>query len=85
MIEWLTSFDENRLQELINEKVTFETFFQKATLHPNAHHVKGEIYFTIDFIYWNLMMNSIQKSQGLKGISFLQNVDMLVPMDEDHL
>ena len=33
VIEWLTGFDEERLQELIDTKVTFETFFQKATLH----------------------------------------------------
>ncbi len=43
VIEWLTGFDENRLQELIEEKVTFETFFQKAELHPNAPLIKGVI------------------------------------------
>ncbi|OUR94259.1 hypothetical protein A9Q87_01025 [Flavobacteriales bacterium 34_180_T64] len=43
VIEWLTSFDENKLQELINKKVTFETFFQKAKLNPNAHLIKGVI------------------------------------------
>ncbi len=43
VIEWLTGFDENKLQELINDKVTFETFFQKAKLNPNAHLIKGVI------------------------------------------
>ena len=43
VIEWLTSFDENKLQELINNKVTFETFFQKAKLNPNAHLITGVI------------------------------------------
>ena len=43
VIEWLTGFDEKRLQELIDEKVTFETFFQKAELHPNAHLIKGVV------------------------------------------
>ena len=43
VIEWLTSFDENELQELINEKVTFESFFRKAKLNPNAHLIKGVI------------------------------------------
>ena len=43
VIEWLTGFDENKLQELIEEKATFETFFQKADLHPNAHLIKGVI------------------------------------------
>lgn len=42
-IEWLTGFDEDKLQELIEEKVTFETFFQRAELHPNAHLIKGVI------------------------------------------
>lgn len=43
VIEWLTNFNEKQLQELINEKVTFETFFQKAKLNPNAHLIKGVI------------------------------------------
>jgi hypothetical protein len=43
VIEWLTGFDENKVQELIDEKVTFKTFFERATLHPNAHLIKGTI------------------------------------------
>jgi hypothetical protein len=43
VIEWLTGFDEKMLQKLIDEKVTFETFFERATLHPNAHLIKGVI------------------------------------------
>lgn len=43
VIEWLTGFDEVRLQELIDEKVTFETFFNQATMHPNAHLIKGVV------------------------------------------
>ena len=43
VIEWLTGFDENKLQELISEKVTFETFFQNAQLNANAHLIKGVI------------------------------------------
>lgn len=43
VITWLTGFNNNTLQELINEKVTFETFFKRATLHPNAHLITGSI------------------------------------------
>ena len=43
VIEWLTGFNEARLQELIDEKVTFETFFRRAKIHPNAHLIKGVI------------------------------------------
>lgn len=43
VIEWLTGFDAKKLQELIEEKVTFETFFQRANLNPNAHQIKGVI------------------------------------------
>jgi hypothetical protein len=43
VIEWLTGFNEKQLQKLIDEKVTFETFFKKAKLHPNAHLVTGVI------------------------------------------
>lgn len=43
IIEWLTGFDEKKLQELINEKVTFKTFFERATLNPNAELITGVI------------------------------------------
>ncbi|MDX2302969.1 MAG: DUF2200 domain-containing protein [Microscillaceae bacterium] len=43
VIEWLTGFNPIKLQELMDEKVTFETFFEKATLHPNAEQIKGTI------------------------------------------
>lgn len=41
--QWLTGFDDNKLQELIKEKVTFETFFQRASLNPNAKLITGLI------------------------------------------
>ena len=43
VIEWLTNFDEKNLKELIDEKVTFETFFKKAKLNPNSDLIKGVI------------------------------------------
>lgn len=43
IIEWLTGFDEKKLQELMDEKVTFETFFQRAKINPNAQLIKGVI------------------------------------------
>ncbi len=43
VIEWLTGYDEKKLNELIEQKVTFEKFFQNATLNPNAHLITGVI------------------------------------------
>lgn len=43
VIEWLTGFDEKKLQSLIDDKVTFETFFEKAKLNPKASSIKGVI------------------------------------------
>jgi hypothetical protein len=43
VIAWLTGFTEQNLQELVNQKATFETFFQKANLNPNAHLITGTI------------------------------------------
>lgn len=43
VIEWLTGFDEKQLQEMIDGKVTFENFFEKASLNPNAHLITGVI------------------------------------------
>jgi hypothetical protein len=43
VIEWLTGFDDKKLQELINEKATFEEFFEIAKLNPNAPLITGVI------------------------------------------
>lgn len=43
VMEWLTGFDDKKLQELIDRKVTFETFFTEAKLNPNAHLITGVI------------------------------------------
>lgn len=43
VIQWLTGYDEKSLQALIQDKASFETFFQNAKLHPNAHLIKGVI------------------------------------------
>lgn len=43
VIVWLTGFDSTKLQKLIDEKVTFETFFERANLNPNAELIKGTI------------------------------------------
>ena len=43
IIQWLTGFDSKKQQELIKENVTFETFFQQASLNPNANLITGVI------------------------------------------
>ncbi len=43
VIAWLTGFDEKKLQKIIAEKLTFELFFQQASLNPHAHLITGVI------------------------------------------
>ncbi len=43
VIEWLTGFDKLKIQQLIEENVTFDTFFQKATLNPGSELITGVI------------------------------------------
>ena len=43
VINWLTGFDDQTMQQLIDEKVTFETFFSRAHLNPNAKLITGVI------------------------------------------
>ena len=43
VISWLTGFDESAIQQQIEDQVTFEQFFQQATLNPNAHLITGVI------------------------------------------
>jgi len=43
VIEWLTGFDKAKLQQLIDEKATFASFFEQATLNPRAELITGTI------------------------------------------
>ena len=43
VLEWLKGFKNQNLQDQIEKKTTFETFFQQATLNPNAHLITGMI------------------------------------------
>ena len=43
VIEWLTGFSEADLNQMIEEKVTFKEFFDRATINPNAELIKGVI------------------------------------------
>lgn len=43
VISWLTGFNDETLQRHIEDKVTFEQFFQQATLNPNARLITGVI------------------------------------------
>ncbi|MDB4923932.1 DUF2200 domain-containing protein [Mucilaginibacter sp.] len=43
VIAWLTGFNNEKLKDLIEKKATFETFFQVASLNPNASLITGVI------------------------------------------
>lgn len=43
VIEWLTGYTNRQQQELIQEKVTFKMFFEKASLNKNASLITGLI------------------------------------------
>ncbi len=43
VITWLTGFNEEKLQQLIEEKETFEQFFKIAQLHEKAALITGVI------------------------------------------
>lgn len=44
IIRWLTGYDETALQQAIDTKVDFQTFFAQAPqIHPNASKITGVI------------------------------------------
>ncbi len=43
VIEWLTGFSSDEIQNQINRKSTFKAFFAEATVHPKSNLIKGVI------------------------------------------
>ena len=58
VIEWLTGYTNEKLQDLIEKKINFETFFQNASINPNAKLITGVICgFRVEEIENPLMQN----------------------------
>ncbi|MCC5822344.1 MAG: DUF2200 domain-containing protein [Phycisphaerales bacterium] len=43
VIRWLTGFSDAQIRKHIDDESTFEAFFKKARLNPNAEQIKGVI------------------------------------------
>ena len=43
VLEWFTGFDKEKLQSLIEDKVTYREFFKEAKIHPNVDMIKGVV------------------------------------------
>jgi hypothetical protein len=58
VIEWLTGYSHKKLQDLIEKKINFESFFQNASINPNAKLITGVICgFRVEEIENPLMQN----------------------------
>ena len=78
VIYWLTGFDDSLLNQLIEEKVTFETFFERARLNPKANLIKGTICgYTIEEIenpltkhvrYLDKLVDELSKGKKMEKI-----------------
>ena len=58
IIFWLTGYDEEKLQQILEQKTNFRTFFEEANIHPNAKLITGVICgYRIEEIEEDLMKN----------------------------
>ena len=78
VIEWLTGFNEENLTTLIQEKVTFEEFFNRANLNPKAQLITGVICgyrveeiqtpLTQQFRYLDKLVDELAKGKKMEKI-----------------
>ncbi len=78
VIKWLTGLDEKKIQKLIDEKVSFETFFKNAKLNPKAKLITGMICgYRVEEIdnpltqkvrYLDKLVDELAKGKSLKKI-----------------
>ncbi len=78
VIEWLTGFNNKKLQELIKENTTFEKFFQQASLNKNANLITGVICgyrieeienpLTLQFRYLDKLVDELAKGRKMEKI-----------------
>jgi len=43
VLRWFTGYDQETLQGHIDQTVTYKTFLEGATIHENAHMIKGVV------------------------------------------
>jgi len=78
VIEWLTGFNNKKIQELIKANVSFETFFKQAKLNPNAKLITGlicgyrieeiENYLTKQVRYLDKLVDELAKGKKMEKI-----------------
>lgn len=78
VIRWLTGFNEMAIQKHIDDQVTFEQFFQRASLNPNAHLITGVICgYRVEAIenpltqrvrYLDMLVDELAKGREMKKI-----------------
>lgn len=58
IIHWLTGYDTKKLQDILDNKTDFQTFFTEAQLNPNASKITGVICgYRVEEIEDELMRN----------------------------
>lgn len=78
VIEWLTGFSPRQVGLWIEEQISLDTFFQRATLHPNAHLITGcicgyrieeiEDTLTRNVRYLDKLVDELAKGRALEKI-----------------
>ncbi len=84
VIEWLTGYDDNKINELIDQNVTFKEFFRKALLNPNANCITGIICgyrieeidnpLTRQIRYLDKLVDELAKGKKMEKILFQKNL-----------
>lgn len=78
VIEWLTGFNEKKLQEQLDKRVTFEAFFKAAKLNSKASLITGVICgyrveeienrLTQQFRYLDKLVDELAKGKAMEKI-----------------
>ncbi|MGQ0617349.1 MAG: DUF2200 domain-containing protein [Acidimicrobiia bacterium] len=66
VIEWLTGYDETRLQALLAVDTTFESFFAEAELNPNASSITGKVCGKIRYL--DKLVDELAKGRPMEKV-----------------
>jgi hypothetical protein len=92
VIQWLTNFNQNEISAQLNAKNTFEIFFEKAKINPNAKLITGlicgyrveeiENTLTQKIRYLNKLVDELAKGKKMEKILRSSDIPKIVSQNQ---
>ena len=82
---WILGFSDDELQEQIDKRSSYAELFEAATLHPNAHMIKGVVCgYRIEELQTKLTREARQMEKLIDELAKGRKMDKILRTEKDY-